>query len=56
MVKKEIHIDSYIAIKMINNDNKLHPDMEQYHDMKTEKCTLQATGYVIIPFMSLKKI
>lgn len=32
MVEKEIHIDSYIAIKMTNDYNKLYPDMKQYYE------------------------
>ena len=49
-VKEEIHIDSYIAIKMINDDNKLHPDLEQYYEMK--KYTLQQC--VCYPFIFFK--
>lgn len=42
--------------QMINDENKLYPDMEQHYEMKKEVCKLQNSGRVIIPFMGFKKI
>lgn len=54
MVEKEIHIDYYIAIKITNDYNNLHPDMEQYYE--NEKSGSCRTLDVIISLLGFKKL
>lgn len=55
-VKKEIHIDSYIAIKTINDDNKLHPDLEQYYEIKNMQVYAATVSMLSFIFFKEKKI